>query len=79
MHIPEIGLIKASAELRGNPHGKFLDQALSIFCPFFPALLLFDNDPTDIPVCLNHGNVNGMVHLAARMGENWSYPVFVDS
>lgn len=64
-HVLEVGFRESTSEVLGKAAGELLDERPAVGGPLLAALLLHDA-LADLPVCVYHGGVHGMVGLAAR-------------
>src|SRR3989304_6718556 len=60
-HILHIGIIKAFPKFLCQTLRQLFNQILPVFCLCLPLLLFLHNDPTDVPVCLNHSKIHSTI------------------
>ena len=65
-HLLKISHIKAFSELIRQPLGQVLQHAFPVFSTKASVLLVLHDDASDVPVCLNHREVDRAVGLTAR-------------
>lgn len=73
-HVPQVALIKTSPELSRQTLGKYSQLLCAIGSARLPLLFVLDNQAANFPVAGNHGLIDALAHLVARLLDDLCNP-----
>jgi hypothetical protein len=74
-HLLEVGTVETPSKFSSKALGKLDENALAVFGPLLPLLLLLDDDPPNLPIGRHHRRVDGPVGLRTRVAQDHPDPL----